>query len=213
MRSIPWLLLAVACAPDPGEGKPKAEVVAVPPPAAAPAPQPAAMTVPSITAPKVLPIDKAKSSLDAVGAKVTATHPIKFHVFDGAIGVDGDNVSAVSFVADVGSLESDSPKLTTHLKKEDFLFVDQFPYATFASTEVKPGAEGGTHTVTGDLTIRGKTLRVSFPATLKVGPQDVSASTEFVVDRQDFAITYKGKADDLVKDNVVLKVAFVAPRA
>jgi polyisoprenoid-binding protein YceI len=217
MRWFPLIALAVACAPDPGEGKPKAEVVAVPPapPSAAPAAAPAhaGLTVPAITAAKVLKVDRSKSSLDAVGAKITATHPIKIHTFEGAIGLDGDNVSAVAFAADVASLESDNERLTQHLKKEDFLDVARFPYATFASTEVKPGGEGGTHTVTGDLTIRGKTLRVSFPATLKVGASDVTASTEFVVNRQDFGVTYPGKPDDLVKDNVVLKVAFVAPRA
>ncbi len=219
MRWFPVMALAlVACAPDVGEGKPKAEVVEVAPAAPVQAPAPAApvaagLAVPPITAPKVLPVDKAKSSLDALGAKVTAQHPIKFHTFDGAIGMDGETVTAVAFVADVASLESDAPKLTEHLKKEDFLFVDQYPHATFASTEVKPGGEGGTHTVVGDLTIRGKTLRVSFPATLTVAAGEVGASTEFVVDRQDFGVTYPGKKDDLVQDNVVLKVAFVAPRA
>jgi polyisoprenoid-binding protein YceI len=214
---IAFVLLA--CAPDPGEGKVKAEIVetnpAAVPAAVAPAAEPSSasgLPVPAVAG-KPLPVDKARSSLGAVGAKITATHPITFHTFDGVVGVDGDNVTAVAFAAAIASLEADHPKLTVHLKKEDFLAADQFPHATFASTEVKPGGEGGTHTVTGDLTIRGKTLRVSFPATIAVSPTEVTASTEFVINRQDFGVTYPGKPDDLVQDNVVLKVALVAPRA
>ena len=44
-------------------------------------------------------------------------------------------------------------------------------------------------------------------------PTEVTAKTEFVVNRQDFEVTYPGKPDDLVQDNVVLQVAFVAARA
>ena len=50
--------------------------------------------------------------------------------------------------AQVDSIESSPARLTEHLKKEDFLFVERYPYATFTSTEVKPGGDGGTHTVT-----------------------------------------------------------------
>ena len=66
--------------------------------------------------------------------------------------------------------------------------------------------------VTGDLTIRGKTKRVSFPAKLGVGETEVSATTEFVIDRQDFDVAYPGRPDDLIQDNVLLQVDFVAPR-
>ena len=53
----------------------------------------------------------------------------------------------------------------------------------------------------------------TFPAKLEVAPDSVKASTEFVINRQDFAITYPGRPDDLVQDNVVLTLSFVAPRS
>ena len=53
----------------------------------------------------------------------------------------------------------------------------------------------------------GKQKEVSFPITLSDdGAGTLSAKTEFSVNRQDFAITYPGKADDLVRDEVVIKV-------
>ncbi|MEQ1566667.1 MAG: YceI family protein [Myxococcota bacterium] len=209
MLTLMWL----ACAPDPGEGKPKAEVVAVDPaPVAAPAAAPqGGLPVPAVAG-TPLKLDRAKSRVDAVGAKITATHPIVFHTFDGVVGVEGDVVKGVAFAVEVASLEADKPKLTTHLKDADFLDAPTYPHATFASTEITAGGEGGTHTVTGDLTIHGKTLRVTFPATIAVGAAEVSAKTEFTIDRQDFGVTYPGRPDDLVKDNVVLKIDLVAPR-
>jgi polyisoprenoid-binding protein YceI len=215
-----WIA-ALGCTTDVGEGKPKAEIIEEPiedadaedavadaGEAAAPS---TAFEVPPLQG-QTFAIATDRSSLDALGAKITAKHPIKFHKFDGAIAMNGEDVTGVAFVADIASLESDAEKLTEHLKTEDFFDAGRFPVATFASTEVKAGAEGGTHTVTGDLTIRGKTHRVSFPATIEAKAEEVSAKTEFVINRQDFAITYPGKPDDLVQDNVVLTVAFVAPR-
>ena len=112
------------------------------------------------------------------------------------------------------AIEADHPRLTEHLLNEDFFWVDKFPTSSFRSTQLSDGSEteGMTHTVTGDLTIRGKTKRVSFPAKLENGPSEVSASTEFVINRQDFDVTYPGRPDDLIKDNVLLQVNFVAPK-
>lgn len=172
------------------------------------------LPVPTLSGAKVLEVSVPASSLGALGAKVTATHPITFHKFAGAVGTDGDQVSGVAFAADIASLESDAPKLTAHLKNEDFLWADRFPHATFISTAIEPGAQDGhTHTVTGNLTIRGKTVQVKFPATLTVAPSEVTAKTEFVINRKDFDVVYPGRQDDLVQDNVVLQISFVAPRA
>lgn len=220
-RLLIGVVFLAACAQSPGEGKPKAEVSDVPaaeqPAATAMAVSGAAeagLPVPKIDAATVLDVDRSQSKLGALGAKITAQHPIVFHKYDGKVGIDGDRVTAVAFAADVASLESDHPKLTQHLKAEDFLDVGRFPHATFASTEVKEGAatEGATHTVTGDLTIRGQTKRVTFPAAVQVGADRVTATSEFVIDRQDFGVTYPGKPDDLVKDEVLMQIAFVAPR-
>ncbi|MCB9689349.1 MAG: YceI family protein [Alphaproteobacteria bacterium] len=206
----------LACAPDPGADKPKAEVVEAPAPPAAPAPAPdpgGALTAPTITAPTVLAVDPGRSELGALGAKVTATHPIVFHDFVGAVGMDGDQVTTLSFAVDMRTLEADKPKLTGHLKNEDFFDVEKFPTATFTAVSLAPSTEAGaTHQVTGDLTIHGTTKRVAFPATVAVGATEVTASTEFVIDRKDFGVVYPGKPDDLIKDNVVLKVRFTAPR-
>mgnify|MGYP003375405282 CR=1 FL=1 len=214
-----WIAVA-ACTTDVGEDKVEAQIIEEPAEVAEPADGAEAQAevkpsttfeVPALTG-QALPIAADKSTLDALGAKITAKHPIKFHKFDGAIAMNGEEVSGVAFVADIATLESDDEKLTAHLKDADFLDAATWPVATFASTDIKAGGEGGTHTVTGDLMIHGKIIKVSFPATLEVKAEEVSAKTEFVINRQDFGVTYPGKPDDLVQDNVVLTVSFVAPR-
>ncbi len=211
LAAVPVLLLTIAaCVEDVGKDKVAATVED--------APAEATKTEAAPVAGTPLVVDPAKSSIRAVGAKVTAEHPIDFKTFKGTVTVDGETVTAVEFAVEMASLEADHPKLTGHLKNEDFFHVEKFPKATFASTAVKAGAEadatakGFTHTVSGDLTLHGQTKRITFPATIEVGSAEVSAKTEFVLNRQDFGVTYPGRPDDLVQDNVRMTIAFVAPR-
>ncbi len=57
------------------------------------------------------------------------------------------------------SVNTGDEKRDGHLRSPDFLDVERFPEITFQSTKVRK-ADGLTYTVTGDLTIRGKTLPV-----------------------------------------------------
>lgn len=57
------------------------------------------------------------------------------------------------------SVNTGDEKRDGHLRSPDFLDVEHFPEITFQSTKVRK-ADGETYTVTGDLTIRGKTLPV-----------------------------------------------------
>ncbi len=205
------IALGAACAPDVSKDKTEA-VVAEP---AAPVAEPVVEAAPPVAPTGVIiPIDTARSELKALGAKVTATHPIVFKVWAGSVMVDGDTLTDLTFEAEMASLESDAPKLTEHLKTPDFFDVATFPKATFAASSITaaPGEGGTTHSVTGDLTLRGVTKTVTFPAKITVAPDAITGATEFVLNRQDFGITYPGKADDLVQDKVVLTVSFVAPR-
>ena len=204
-RSALWmpalLLTLAACAEDIAEGRVTATVSDPAPTTEAPAPTG-----------RVVAVDMAASTVHALGAKITATHPIVFDQWEGQLRLDGTELTGVEVTIQMDSLRADIEDLTAHLKNEDFFNVAAFPTATFVSTSVlaKPGADGATHEVTGDLTMHGETKRITFPATVSEEAGVVRAKTEFVVDRQDFGIAYPGMPDDLIQDNVALTIDLVS---
>jgi polyisoprenoid-binding protein YceI len=196
------LVTAVSCK-DPTADKPKAEVSG-----ATPTPTAAAGA-------ESLAIDTASSKIDWVASKVTKSHTGKFKQFNGTIELPGGKPEAgkVTVEIDMASIESDTEKLTTHLKNADFFDVAKYPKATFTSTEVKPGGTGGaTHTVTGVLDMHGVKKTISFPATVNVSDSEVGVKAEFSINRQDFKVAYAGAPDDLIRDDVLLKLDVKAPR-
>lgn len=196
-------IIATGCDNEPGEGKDRAVVTAPI--------QKAAST--DTETPKVESVtysfSEAGSQLAFVGAKVTGKHDGGFGKFKGQFVVPGGEITKgeVTVSVDAATLSTDTEKLTGHLKSADFFDVERFPTATFSSTEIKVGGAGeATHTVTGNLQLHGVTKSISFPATISASGTDSAVSAEFVINRKDFAIVYPGKPDDLIKDDVLIKL-------
>lgn len=159
---------------------------------------------------------KDKSKIEFVGAKVTRDHDGKFNNFDGWIEYAAAKPSRIAFDIDLNSIETDDEKLTGHLKTPDFFDVAQYPKATFVSTELTEGAGAGapagtTHTLKGNLTMHGVTKEVSFPVKAETTADGVRTTSDFSINRHDWGISYKGMADDLIKDNVRIKLDLLFP--
>lgn len=155
------------------------------------------------------------SQIGFVGAKITGKHDGSFGQFSGQIDlVDNDITrSRVTVVVQAASLAADDDKLTGHLKTADFFDVQRFPTVTFASTAiVAEDASAGKHRVTGNLELHGVTKSITFPATIRTEPGKVVVQSEFGINRKDFGIVYPGKPDDLIKDEVLVKLNLVAQR-
>ena len=156
-----------------------------------------------------------------IGSKVTASQECMFREWSGTA-VTGEKDSDWSLKIDIDAKsvfcnpderKEWSAKLDKHLRSEDFFHVEKFPKATFESTEVRVEAEGdNTHVIKGKLTLRGKTKLVSFPARIQITEKRVTGKAEFSINRKDFGIVYPGKADDLIRDGVVLKLQFSGSR-
>ncbi len=88
-----------------------------------------------------------------------------FHHVTGAVSYDKANVAAstVKLTIKSGSIFTADKKRDGHLKSPDFLNAKEFPTMTFESTSVK--AAGAAMDVTGKLTLRGKTNRVTAKVT------------------------------------------------
>ncbi len=74
---------------------------------------------------------------------------------------------------------------------------------------VEKAAAGATHEITGDLTLHGITKSISFSATVQTDSSSAKGNAEFTINRKDFNIIYPGKPDDLIKDDVLLKLELV----
>jgi polyisoprenoid-binding protein YceI len=218
------LLLAAALlgACDDGPTPPAASTgpATAPAPAAAapeaPAqPAPAAPAQPAATGVETLQADAAASSIGFTGSKVTGSHDGTFARFTATVTLHGGKAegSSVSVDIDMGSLAIEPERLRGHLLSPDLFDAAQFPRATFASSAIVPATTpGATHTVTGNLTLHGVTKSISFPATIRVNADSVEARAEFTLNRRDFGIVYPGMPDDLIRDEVPLRLALRAPR-
>ena len=160
---------------------------------------------------------KEKSKIEFVGAKVTRDHKGKFNNFDGSIQYDGTTPSRIAFDIDLTSIETDTEDLTKHLKTADFFDVAQYPKATFVSTSLTPAPPGSkegtgtTHMLTGTLDLHGVQKQVTIPVKAVVTAEGVRTTSEFTIRRQDWGISYRGMADDLIKDDVLLKLDLMFP--
>ena len=219
---------AVACDNKPTEGKPEAKVSdpvkmvpsATPSMAAA---APSASNTPTAVASAApikgegLAITPENSKIGFTGAKVTGKHVGKFQKFNGMLDLIADKPeqSTVTVSIDLSSVKTDQEKLDGHLQSPDFWDVSKFATATFTSTSIKAekGPKGETHTITGNFNLHGIEKSITFPAEISVKADKVKAKASFGVNRKTWNIAYAGKADDLIKDDVLIEFDLDLPRA
>lgn len=149
------------------------------------------------------------STISFVGSKVTGTHDGGFKEFTGTFTVDENGeVTGGGIVIDMDSTWSDADKLTEHLKSEDFFHISEHPESKFTITGVEKTDEG--HSISGNLMLRGVEKNITFPATASKDGEVVKVTAEFDIKRKDWGIVYAGKADDLIRDEVVIKFDLTA---
>lgn len=195
--------------------RPSAASSAKPTSSAAPAPSAttAATATPAAAAPEkpanALTLDGASSKVGFIGSKVTGKHDGSFEKLDGWIAIDGDKAEAARIYVeiDMSSVKTDSADLDKHLKSDDFFSIEKNPKGFFESTSIKAGGDkGATHTIEGNLKLRGVEKSVTFPATVKISADEITAKAEFSINRKNWDIKYEGKKDDLIRDEVVIKL-------
>ena len=126
----------------------------------------------------------------------------------GEITVENDAVTSGDFVIDMTSLKVDPASVTeadkkpadleAHLKNADFFDVEKQPTSDFKITAVadlagelpKDAVAGANKTISGNLTLLGKTLNVSVPAKVTVAEGKASLEAKFTVNRADWGIKF-----------------------
>jgi polyisoprenoid-binding protein YceI len=93
--------------------------------------------------------------------------------------------------------------LVNHLKDPDFFDVKKFPFSTIVLTKAA-SINGENKKVVGNLTIKGITHPVTFPAKMEVKDGIVKVNGKLVIDRTKWNVRYKsGKFYDLLADQTI----------
>jgi len=151
----------------------------------------------------------------------------------GTLSVENGNITSGTLESDVNTLTTDpssvdpastdgktSVDLDGHLKNADFFDVAKYPTVKFQITKVEDlaaGTEskvaGANKTVSGNLTIKDKTVNVSFPAKVEVTANQASVVSKFTINRQDWGLTYGTDGDPkdwMISQDVDLELNIVA---
>jgi len=155
-------------------------------------------------------IDTKASKVHWTGKKVTGEHTGYLSVGKGTIMVENNNVVGAQVNIDMNSIvctdikdEGTNQKFVGHLRSDDFFSVAKHPNARFEITSMKP-VSGGDYNVKGNLTIKGITNEVSFPAKATVSGGIVKANGTAKIDRTKWDIRYgSGKFFDGLGDKMI----------
>ncbi|MCU0437119.1 MAG: YceI family protein [Raineya sp.] len=143
-------------------------------------------------------LDPAHSELQfKVKHLVISTVTGSFNVFNGELsaGENGFDGGAVSFQADVNSINTGNSQRDEHLRSADFFDAANFPQMAFEGTELKKIDEEN-YTLSGSLTIRGTTkpvtLQVAFGGVTKDPWGNTKAGFEVTgkLNRKDFGLAW-----------------------
>jgi len=173
---------------------------------------------------EMMAINTESSELHWRGVKPTGEHYGTVGISGGEVAVEEGKITGGTININLNNiicedLEGDmNARLVGHLKSEDFFYVEEYPRAKFeivsaekftgeASEDIAP-----THEITGNLTMRGETKSISFPAMVKIEDGMVMAKTnEFAIDRTLWGVNFKSKKvfaelkDDFINDMINLK--------
>ena len=167
-------------------------------------------------------VDTKVSTLEWLAKKVTGQHNGTIKIASGALVINNNKIEGGEFTIDMKTIAcSDlqgeyAGKLLGHLNGDDFFSTEKNPTATLKLKKVTETSVAGTFEVVADLTIKGITDEIKFPAKVSVDAKQVKASADFMVNRTKFGIKYGSKSffasigDKAIYDEFNMKVNLVA---
>lgn len=160
--------------------------------------------------------------------KVTGEHYGIVKIQGGEILANGQNLNSANITIDMTTIESTDMqgeykgKLDGHLKSDDFFSTEKFNTATLKIKSVsaikgaKPGENN--YNIVADLTIKGITKEITFPAFVVINKGQVIANADFNINRTNYDIRYGSKSfiadigDKAIDDEFNIKVRIVASK-
>lgn len=148
----------------------------------------------------------------------------KFDDFAGSIELDEKKpgASTVTFTIKTASIDTGVADRDKHLRGGDFFDAEKNPEITFKSTAVTTTSKKSVYNVTGDLTMRGVTKRVTIPVEFlgfakdPWGSQRAGFTLTTTVNRKDYGINWNKALDNggfLLSDDVDITVNIEAAKS
>ncbi len=170
-------------------------------------------------------IQPSEYKLDWKAKKATGQHNGVIDISKGLLYADNGKLTGGEFDIDFNSIkvldveDADmNMKLTNHLKSDDFFSAGKFPTGKFVIKSLAPLSNGtqNNYTITGTLTIKGISNDITFPASVKVSNEGVTASADINLDRTQWDIKYRSSkffenlGDKLISDEFTVKFNITA---
>lgn len=139
-------------------------------------------------------IDKAQSTIRFEATQYGEVFSGEFKNFDGQITFDEANLAAsrADITIDISSIDTGSDERDGQARDAEWFDIVQYPQARFTSS-VFESLGGNRYQVSGNLTIRGLTMPVSFPFVLQIaeaehGPDFAQMDADLSLNRLDFGV-------------------------
>lgn len=169
-------------------------------------------------------VDTVDSWVRFVGRGVGKNHPGRFKIAEGTVAVANNQITGGNFIINIKSLDLEQKggmfdkKLYPHLLSGDFFDAEKFGTAIFQITGVQPYNKsntdtsivaGANYTVSGNLTLKGETKNVSFPAKIDLDGNNLEAKANFDIDRRQWQMNYgndKTLGDKFISETVNIEL-------
>lgn len=172
-------------------------------------------------------VDSVLSVVKWEGSAISHTHYGTISLGGGNLVVRQGVLTAGSFTIDMLSIKNtnltDSARnasLVDHLNDTDFFSTKLYPTGRFEITNIallNNDTTGNTHSISGNLTLRGQTKNVTFPVKANITEDSLTATGTVMVNRLDWGIRYHSTTafpslKARLKDNAIrdeFKVSFI----
>jgi polyisoprenoid-binding protein YceI len=163
-------------------------------------------------------VDVERSTIEWSAKKVGGGHAGTVKIAGGNLIYTGKALKSGSFQMNMSSITSDNARVTTHLKSDDFFSTEKNPMSKFEITKVTSAGADRVN-ITGNLSIKGFTHPVTFPATVKQQKGVlVAVASGIRVDRTKYDIKFRSKTffgdigDKAIDDEFELSINLTAKK-
>ena len=163
-------------------------------------------------------VDVERSTIEWSAKKVGGGHAGTVKIAGGNLIYTGKALKSGSFQMNMSSITSDNARVTTHLKSDDFFSTEKNPMSKFEITKVTSAGADRVN-ITGNLSIKGFTHPVTFPASVKQQKGIlVAVASGIRVDRTKYDIKFRSKTffgdigDKAIDDEFELSINLTAKK-